>query len=265
VKVSIVSNLDDVYKTRLTKPQMMKTGFLDTGGTVDFASLTMCRVDVPFRIIYITGAMFWKVNEKDKVTFASIRNDIAKIHMVNKFDLLGCEKNNYGRSEMESFRREYGVKMIGINTTGKITSEDIIKKGESMDKEQIIKFVNSWRQNVISDPDNNHRLGQIKMLKQKTLELKKLWNEFENFVRQDPQGVGTTGRPRYGAEGSGHDDGVMSVLGNIHMIKTNVFKIYSGLGSVGTIHHDKSMELGKIQPPIGRGIAKVGDHAYDGY
>lgn len=244
---------------------MLKTCFLDTGGSPDFAALTMMRIDVPNRIIYITGAMFWQINEQDKVTFASIRNDIAKLHMINKFDLMGCERNNFGRNEMESLRREYGIKMVGINTTGKITSEEVLKKGESMDKEQIIKFVNSWRQNVISDPDNNYLLGQIKVLKNKTPELRKLMEEFDNFVRKDAEGIGSTGRPKFGAEGTGHDDGVMSALGNIFMVKVHVFKIFVGTSAVGAVHHEQSGMRGMKEEPVGRGIAQVRDDSYSGY
>ena len=265
MKVKIISNLEDTYTTRLSKLQMLKTAFLDTGGSPDFAAFTMARVNVPARIIYITGAMFWQINEKDKITFASIRNDIAKLHIINKFDLMGCERNNFGRNEMESLRREYGIKMIGINTTGKITSEDIAKRGESMDKEAIIKFVNSWRQNVIADPENDHKLGQIKFLKKKTVELTKLVNELDSFVRKVPEGIGTTGRPKFGAEGSGHDDGVMSMLGNVHMIKVKVFKIFTGVGAVGAVHHDGSHVGDSVQPPIGRSIGKVRDSSYLGY
>lgn len=122
---------------------VIKSAFLDTGGTPDFACLTMCRVDVPNRLIYVTGCMYWQISEKDNVFFATIRNDIAKLHLINKFDLIGCETNNYGRNEMESLRREYGIKMIGINTTGKITDEKKMKKGLSMDKNAIVKFTNN--------------------------------------------------------------------------------------------------------------------------
>jgi len=213
----------------------LKAGFLDTGGTADNACFTMCRVDIPERIIYVTGAMFWKVSEKDNILFATIRSDIAKLYLMYKFDFIGCETNNYGRSEMESLRREYGIKMIGINTTGKITDKKKLQSGNSMDKEAIVRFTNSWRQNAIADPDNILKMGQIKFLKQKTPELIKVLNELDNFVRKMPEGIGSTGRPKFGAEGSGHDDGVMSMLGNFHVIKTHVFKIFTGTGTIGAV------------------------------
>ncbi len=213
----------------------LKSGFLDTGGSPDNACFTMCRVDIPNRTIYVTGAMFWHLSEKDNVLFATIRNDIAKLHLIHKFDLIGCETNNYGRNEIESLRREYGIKMIGINTTGRITDKKKMKKGLSMDKEAIIKFTNSWRQNCLADPDNKRKFGQIKFLKQKTAELIQVVNELDSFVRKMPAGIGAIGRPKYGAEGSQHDDGPMSMLGNFHMIKTQIFKIFTGTGTVGAV------------------------------
>ena len=225
-----LDNLPPVWNKKV-----LKSGFLDTGGSVDHACFTMLRVDIPARIMYVTGAMFWKLSEADKIFFATIRNDIAKLHLINRFDLMGCETNNYGRSEMESLRREYGIRMIGINTTGKVTDKKKIRKGESMDKEAIIKFTNSWRQNAVVDPENKRTMGQIKFLKQKTKDLQKVVNELDSFVMKMPEGVDATGRPKYGAEGTQHDDGPMSMLGNFHMVKTKVFKIYTGTGTVGAV------------------------------
>jgi len=254
--------IPDTIPLKWEKPTL-KAAFLDTGGSPDFACLTMCRVDIPERIIYVTGAMFWQLSEKDNVFFATIRNDIAKLHMIHKFDLMGCETNNYGRNEIESLRREYGIRMVGINTTGKITDKKKIRKGLSMDKEEIIKFTNSWRQNAVVDPTNERKLGQIKFLKQKTVELQKVVSELDNFVRKMPEGIGTTGRPKFGAEGSGHDDGVMSMLGNLHVIKTKIFKIYSGTGSVGAVPNVTERITAKM-PLEGRAIGTInGDKIID--
>jgi hypothetical protein len=245
--------------------KVLKSGFLDTGGSVDHACFTMLRVDIPERIIYVTGAMFWKLSEADKVFFATIRNDIAKLHLINRFDLMGCETNNYGRSEMESLRREYGIRMIGINTTGKVTDKKKLRRGESMDKEAIIKFTNSWRQNAIVDPENRRKMGQIKFLKQKTKDLQQVVNELDSFVRKDPEGVGATGRPRFGAEGTQHDDGPMSMLGNFHMVKTKVFKIYTGVGTVGAVPNVEKRVTEKVPLQGGRAVGTLNqEQAYNG-
>ena len=240
----------------------VKSGFLDTGGSPDAACFTMCRSDIINRIIYVTGAMFWHISEKDKVLFATIRNDIAKLHLIHKFDMIGCETNNYGRNEMESLRREYGINMIGINTTGKITDKKKMRKGLSMDKHAIIKFTNSWRQNVIADPPNDHKLGQIKFLKQKTPDLQQVVNELGSFVRKDPEGIGATGQPKYGAEGQQHDDGPMSMLGNFHIIKTKVFKIYSGTGTVGAVPNKEERITPKMPLEGGRAMGTIHQEDY---
>jgi len=255
MRVTFESRHDTIPK-KWNKPTL-KSAFLDTGGMIDRACLTMCRVDIPARIIYVTGAMFWKVSEQDKIFFATIRNDIAKLHLIHHFDLMGCETNNYGRTEMESLRREYSIRMIGINTTGKITDRKKIQKGDSMDKEAIIKFTNSWRQNAVVDPNNTAKLGQIKFLKQKTDDLQRVVNELDSFVRKMPEGIGATGRPKFGAEGTQHDDGPMSMLGNFHVIKTKVFKIFTGLGTVGAVPNVEQRIVAKQRLPGGGAVGSV--------
>jgi len=213
---------------------IVDTGFLDTGGAVDYAAFNMCTTDTFARKIYIRDTMFWKLNEKDKVTFASIRNDIAILHEKIHFSLLGCETNNYGRTEIESLRRDYGMRVIPFNTVAKLTSKILIQKGMTMEKNHIVKFVNSWRQNAINDPANVMKLGQIVLPKDKTPEMIKWMGQLDSFVRKDPDSF-SGANPKYAAEGTGHDDGIMASLGNIFMIKTKIFGLYGGNPAVGSI------------------------------
>jgi len=215
---------------------IIDTAFLDTGGQVDFAALNMCTTDTVARKIYIRDTVFWKLSEVDHVTFASIRNDIAILHQTIHFGMMGCETNNYGRNEIESLRRDYGLKIHPFNTVGKLTSKKLIQKGITMEKNAIVKFVNSWRQNALDDPTNQMKLGQIILPKQKTEEMVRWMSQLDSFVRKDPEGF-ATGNPKYAAEGTGHDDGIMAALGNIFMIKTKIFGIFTGRPSVGVIHH----------------------------
>jgi len=213
---------------------IVDTGFLDTGGAVDYAAFNMCTTDTIARKIYIRDTVFWKLSEKDKVTFGSIRNDVAILHGKIRFAMIGCETNNYGRTEIESLRRDYGMRIIPFNTVGKLTSKKIIQKGTTMEKNAIIKFVNSWRQNALDDSTNALKLGQIVLPKKKTPEMLRWMNQLDSFVRKDPEGF-ATGLPKYAAEGSGHDDGIMAALGNIFMIKTKIFGIFGGNPAVGAI------------------------------
>jgi len=215
---------------------IIDTAFLDTGGAADYAALNMCTTDTVSRKIYIRDTVFWKLSEADHVTFASIRNDVAILHQQIHFQMMGCETNNYGRTEIESLRRDYGLRIYPFNTVGKLTSKKLIQKGVTMEKNAIVKFVNSWRQNALDDPTNQMKLGQIVLPKQKTPEMIRWMSQLDSFVRKDPEGF-TTGNPKYAAEGSGHDDGIMAALGNIFMIKTKIFGIFTGRPSVGVIHH----------------------------
>ncbi len=150
---------------------IVDSGFLDTGGAVDYAAFNMCTTDTIARKIYIRDTIFWKLSEKDHVTFASIRNDVAILYEKIHFALIGCETNNYGRTEIESLRRDYGMRIIPFNTVGKLTSKKIIQRGLTMEKNAIVKFVNSWRQNALDDPTNRMKLGQIVLPKKKTPEM----------------------------------------------------------------------------------------------
>ena len=244
---------------------IIDSGFLDTGGAVDYAAFNMCTTDTIARKIYIRDTMFWKLNEKDHVTFASIRNDIAILHQQIHFKLIGCETNNYGRTEIESLRRDYGMRIIPFNTVAKLTSKKLIQKGMTMEKNHIVKFVNSWRQNAIDDPKNVMRLGQIVLPKDKTTEMMKWMGQLDSFVRKDPEGF-TTGNPKYAAEGSGHDDGIMAALGNIFMIKTKIFGLFTGGPAVQAISRTGRI-LGEHTPEpkiatTGIGVGHVDDSSF---
>jgi len=245
---------------------IIDTAFLDTGGAVDYAALNMCTTDTVARKIYIRDTVFWKLSEADHVTFASIRNDIAILHQQLHFGMMGCETNNYGRTEIESLRRDYGLRVHPFNTVGKLTSKKLIQKGVTMEKNAIVKFVNSWRQNALDDPTNRLKLGQIVLPKNKTEEMIRWMSQLDSFVRKDPEGF-ATGNPKYAAEGSGHDDGIMAALGNIFMIKTKIFGIFTGRPSTGVIHHHEYPQTAHKDVLKGAGlvIGHVDDsHLYQG-
>ena len=132
-------------KSRLPEREFALVGFIDPGGSLDDYFLTLTRVVPRDLKVFVIGAMHWRLNEQAGVDFAKIRNDIAKLHMENHFNLLGCELNNYGRSEVLQMRREYHINMYGVNTAGRVSSEKIIRKGQTMDKHQMVKWANSWR------------------------------------------------------------------------------------------------------------------------
>ena len=202
-----------VEQLEVRKRGYIVVGFIDPGGTIDDYFLTMTRTNVRTHEVFVTGAMHWLLNDKTKVTFAKIRNDIAKLHLRNHFNILGCELNNFGRSEVQSMRREYHIKMYGVNTSGRITSEEVIRKQHTLDKHQMVRWTNSWRQD-----------GKIKFPRRKTPEIKKILSQMDTFIVEKPN-LGGSPNYKYHAEGNQHDDGVMSLLGNLYIVKEKVLHI----------------------------------------
>jgi len=191
------------------------TGFIDPGGSIDDYFFTVLKTNIQTAHIQVIGAMHWLLDEKRGIDFAKIRNDIAKLHMRNYFNLIGCELNNFGRGEVQQMRREYHINMYGVNTSGKVTSEETIKKQKTLDKHQMVMWTNSWR------VDKNITFP----LKEKqTPEIKKIINQLDSFVVKKTDGSGGPSF-KYGAEGTQHDDGIMSLLGNLYIIKEKFLHI----------------------------------------
>jgi len=178
------------------------------------------KTDIPTAHIQVYGAMHWLLDEPNGVDFAKIRNDIAKLHLRNHFNTIGCELNNFGRGEVQQMRREYHINMYGVNTHGKVTSEKTIEAGITLDKHQMVKWTNSWRQaGHITFPPKEKQ----------TDEIKKILHQVDSFVVKKTDGSGGPSF-KYGAEGSQHDDGVMSLLGNLFIVKEKYLQI-SGYGA----------------------------------
>lgn len=208
------------------------TGFIDPGGQIDDYFLTVLRVDTKINLISVLAAQHWKLNEKLGIDFAFIRNEIAKIHKIVRFDIIGCEYNNYGREQIQAFKREHTMNLFGINTVGKITSNEIIRTGQSMDKHQIIRWTNIWRQHKYEGGIPRDKIVfPIKL----TPELKKIVNQLDTFVVKRAKG---TGNFQYEAEGTKHDDGVMSLLGNLFIVKTKILSLGGKIiaGPIGRQH-----------------------------
>jgi len=231
------------------------TGFIDPGGSIDDYFFTVLKTHIPTAHIQVYGAMHWLLDEAKGVDFAKIRNDIAKLHLRNHFNTIGCELNNFGRGEVQQMRREYHINMYGVNTHGKVTSDKIIDKGETLDKHQMVKWTNSWRQ-----------AGHITfpVVEKQTDEIKKIIYQLDSFVVQKTDG---TGGPsfKYSAEGTQHDDGIMSLLGNLFITKEKYLNI-SGYDARATggrttegVTPEALLEEEKIPTP-GRTLGSVSTH-----
>lgn len=204
----------------IQKRNYILTGFIDPGGSIDDYFFTVLKTHIPTAHIQVYGAMHWLLDETQGIDFAKIRNDIAKLHLRNHFNLIGCELNNFGRGEVQQMRREYHINMYGVNTSGKVTSEETIRKAVTLDKHQMVKWTNSWR----ADGNITFPLEE-----KQTPEIKKIIHQLDSFVVKKTDG---SGGPtfRYGAEGTQHDDGIMSLLGNLYIVKEKFLRI-SGYGA----------------------------------
>ena len=199
--------------------------FFDSGGVQDSACVVMARVDIPGRIMYVTGARYWVFGRE--TNFAGIRHDIALLYRRLKWKYFGVETNNYGRTEIESLHREYRVPVVAVNTVGRLN--DPKASPHSLEKDDAVKLINSWRANAKADPDNIHKLGQVRMASPLTTGLRRLTGELDTFVRT----TSLTGHPKYGAEGSHHDDGPMAMLGCAHLVRTRMYRY--GRGAIGQV------------------------------
>ena len=187
----------------------VRTGFIDPGGTVDDYFFTELLTHIPTAHIQVTGAMHWLIDEANGVDNAKIRNNIAKLHDLYHYNKIGCELNNYGRGEVMQMRREYHINMYGINTAGRIKSEKIINQKKTMDKHQMVKWCNLWRVDEhITFP----------LPEEQSPEIKKIIQQLDSFVIKKTDGIAGP-QFKYAAEGTQHDDGIMSLLGNLYIVK----------------------------------------------
>lgn len=235
------------------------TGFIDPGGSIDDYFFTVLKTHIPTAKIQVFGAMHWLLDEANGVDFAKIRNDIAKLHLRNYFNLIGCELNNFGRGEVQQMRREYHINMYGVNTSGKVTSEKTIREAKTLDKHQMVKWTNSWR------ADGNITFP---IKEKQTPEIKKIIHQLDSFVVKKTDGSGGPSF-KYAAEGTQHDDGIMSLLGNLYIVKEKFLKIsgYGGrmLGGMdtGKVTIDDRIEEEVAEVP-GRTLGSINTNsAYD--
>lgn len=235
------------------------TGFIDPGGSVDDYFFTVLKTHIPTAKIQVYGAMHWLLDEKRGIDFASIRNQIAKLHLKNYFNLIGCELNNFGRGEVMQMRREYHINMYGVNTSGRVTSEQVIKKQKTLDKHQMVKWTNSWR------VDGNITFP---VPEKRTPEIQKIVHQLDSFVVEKANGASGP-QFKYHADGNQHDDGIMSLLGNLYIVKEKFLHIsgYDGrvLGGKASDNEsiDDKLENESIQIP-GRTLGSINTNSvYD--
>lgn len=155
-------------------------------------------------VIHVLGAHGWT-----NVDYPKVEQDITKIHRTKKIDFLICEQNNTGIHVIESLRKTHGIPVIGITSAAQIKSQQVINKGKTMDKVEMVGWINNKRQK-----------NQILFPKNKTKGIMTLLAQLNSFVRKTTQ----AGHTSYQAEGEEHDDFVMAFMVALFYIRRAIIK-----------------------------------------
>lgn len=155
-------------------------------------------------VIHILGAHGWT-----GTNYPEVESDISIIHKKKKIDFLVCEKNNTGIHVIESLQKQHDIPVIGITSSNQIKSPKIIRQGKTMDKTEMVGWINNKRQK-----------DQILFPKNKTQGIMTLLAQLNSFVRKTtPAGLTT-----YRAEGEEHDDFVMAFMVALFFIRRAIIK-----------------------------------------
>lgn len=194
----------DIVTQVIKNRKLVEVGAGDPGKQKDSFAYVQTEVDLTRKRIGFVGAHGW-----DKVNYPKVEKDLATIHTAKKLDFMIMESNNTGIHVIDSLKYIHKVPVIGIYTSKNIKSEEIIRKGMTMDKNDMVTWINSKRQKK-----------QLVFPGQLSPGLKKLKNQFDSFVKKVTPGGTTT----YQAEGEEHDDFVMAAMINLFFVRTRLFK-----------------------------------------
>ncbi len=180
-------------------------GNVDSGGHADRAALSVLMGNIHTRIKYLKGVYSWKYDDKadPPINELSMRDDIARLHEVIHFDILGYEGNNMGRTHSVYMNEMYKIKPF-VYTTSRATTAEALSDPAILNKHQTIMKINT-----------DKKQGRIILPKKKTDGILLLLREFDTYVvKINP----ATGNRIYEAEGTNSDDAVSSFLGGWHIL-----------------------------------------------
>ncbi len=183
-------------------PKNVRIGSGDPGRFRDAFAFVLTEFIATTNVIHILGAHAWQ-----GLDYPRVERDITDIHKKKKLDFFICEQNNTGIHVIESLQKIHGIPVIGITSSNRITSEQIIRKGKTMDKVEMVGWV------------NNKRLkNQILFPKKLTKGILTLLAQLNSFVRKTTPAGYTT----FQADGTEHDDFVMALLVNLFFIRRSI-------------------------------------------
>ncbi|MCV0398536.1 MAG: hypothetical protein K5785_00920 [Nitrosarchaeum sp.] len=174
----------------------------DPGGWSD--SFCDLMATVTREKILLTDAVFWNKEKFPNLTMRQVKDDIEKLNNHFHFDYHLCETNNQGHMVISDLRKEYGIPVIGITTSGELKRKGTIQRGTSLDKDKTVP----WVMKLIED-------GIIELPKRMTPGLKEGMEQIKNY------GVSKSGK--YQAL-SGHDDFVSCLVILVHWAKRHMLK-----------------------------------------
>ena len=180
-------------------------GNVDSGGHADRAALCVLIGNIHTRVKSLKAMQFWKYDEKadPPINELSMRDDIARIHDAVRFDILGYEGNNMGRSHAVHLTEKYGIRPF-VYTTARARTPEALSNPKILDKHQTIMGIKTDKEQ-----------DRLTVPKNKTPAIRLLMREFDTYVVKISPG---TGNRIYEAEGTNTDDGVAAFLGSWHIL-----------------------------------------------
>lgn len=166
---------------------------LDSGKQRDSFFMTGLRVEEGK--MYVIGARRWLGR-----AYLDVEEEIGKTYINHPFDHYAVERNNVGDHVIEVLMKQYKLPVIPIWTSGPIKEETKIHSPRHMDKGEQVRWLLIQKNQ-----------GNLVFPKNPTEDIKELQRQMSIFSEIKPEG-NSTGNPKYMAEGSEHDDGVLSLL-----------------------------------------------------
>lgn len=177
---------------------MIRIGGLDSGKRRDQSCLVSVLAPTPQHEAFVEGVKFWPRGTE----YQNIEDDVARFDIDHPFSRIMVEVNNVGEHVYEALLRRHGVAVRPVTTVAKLSGDRVKKSTASylrrtMPKnEMVLYFLKLKKQHRVKFPaepnqDMQQLIKQISAFSEKTTD---------------------AGNVRYGAPGSGHDDGVMALL-----------------------------------------------------
>jgi hypothetical protein len=179
----------------------------DPGGAHDSFFATLLQADKNKRKIYVVAGHEWKFVD-GQIDYPTIEKQLSQIHSESNIDFLVVEKNNTGLHVIQSLKKNYHIPVFPITTANNIKNRQVIQKGETMDKNEQVGWINQERiKGNILKPTNI------------SVGVQKIFSQLDSFVKKKTPG----GKITYSAQGNQADDAAMTILIGTFFIRRKIF------------------------------------------